>query len=99
MMIRWHWMERLETGRVRSLTDSLHDCPLWLASECTVDLPDTPQGRWWMCKRCYLNSDIPGQYISEGRAYEPAGGRDYSITSDTLAHALHLTAEAMPTLE
>eukprot|EP00961_Rhodomonas_salina_P091858 1236123-Rhodomonas_salina.1 len=67
--------------------------------ECTVDLPDTPQGRWWMCERCYLNPAIPGQYIFEGRAYEPAGGRDYSITSDTLAHALHLTAETMPMLE
>lgn len=31
--------------------------------------------------------------------YESAGSRDYAITSDTLAHALHLTAEATAELE
>eukprot|EP00961_Rhodomonas_salina_P235179 3178913-Rhodomonas_salina.1 len=92
-------MARLEAGRIRSLTDSLWDCQLWLASECTSDLPDTPQGRWWICKCSYLNPAVSVQYIFEGRAHEPEGGREYAITLDTLAHALNLTAETQAELE
>eukprot|EP00961_Rhodomonas_salina_P125246 1687390-Rhodomonas_salina.1 len=69
------------------LADSLQDSPLWLASECTVDLPDVPQGRWWICEQSYLNPELPAQYIFKGRAYELGGGRDYAITSDILSDA------------
>eukprot|EP00961_Rhodomonas_salina_P223141 3017521-Rhodomonas_salina.2 len=92
-------MQHLEAGRIHSLTDSLRDSPLWLASECTVDLPDLQQGRWWTCECSYINPEIPSQHIFEGQAHEPRGSSEYSITLDTVAHALTLTSETQPHLE
>eukprot|EP00961_Rhodomonas_salina_P270273 3651125-Rhodomonas_salina.1 len=42
---------------------------------------------------------MPSQHIFAGRVHEPGGSRDYSLTSDTVAHALNLTAETESTLE
>eukprot|EP00961_Rhodomonas_salina_P021751 292594-Rhodomonas_salina.9 len=94
-------LNHLETGRICSLTDSLLDSPLWLASECTVDLPELSQGLWWVCDHSYVNLDMPSQHIFKGRAHEPGRSRDYSLrlTSDTVAHALNLTAETELKLE